>query len=137
MNKQMLEMLRALRDDRRASVSVLSAVILIAVIGLGGMALQEAILFEADMQLKTGADMAALAGARQLSASVTTPSVSAAIASANTYTASNQVIGQSPSASSGYPQTKCLTSTGVSCTGSGANAVVVKNQVTLNLLFVY
>jgi hypothetical protein len=37
---------------------------------------------------------------------------------------------------SGYPQLKCLTSTGVSCTGpDSANAIVVKQQATVPLIF--
>ncbi len=36
----------------------------------------------------------------------------------------------------GYPQLKCLTSTGVSCTGpDNANAIVVKQQATVPLVF--
>lgn len=36
----------------------------------------------------------------------------------------------------GYPQLKCLTSTGVSCTGpDSANAIVVKQQATVPLIF--
>jgi Flp pilus assembly protein TadG len=132
MSKQSFAILRNWRDDRRGSISVLSGTIMIVVIGLGGLALQEALLFEADIQLQNGAEMAALAGARGL-----TTSVANAKTVANTYTASNLVVGQAPTSVTGYPMTTCLTSAGGSCSGSSPtpNAVVVQNQVSLNLLF--
>ena len=132
MSKHTFHMLRKWRDDRRGSVTVLGGVIMVVVIGLGGLALQEALLFKADMQLQTGAQMAALAAAKELPTSTAT-----ALSTANTYTALNLVAGQTPTASTNYPTTKCLTSAGGSCTGSSPtpNAVVVQNQVTFPLLF--
>jgi hypothetical protein len=132
MSMQTFQVLRNWREDRRGSISVLGGTIMIVVIGLGGLALQEALLFKADMQLQTGAEMAALAAAEKLPTSA-----SAAISTANTYTGLNLVAGQTPTASTNYPKTTCLTSAGGTCTGSSPtpNAVIVQNQVTMPLLF--
>lgn len=129
MKRKFAFLLNNWRGDRRGSVSVLSVGIFVLVVTTGGVALQTGMLYQAQEKLQTSANIAALAGASQLFTSA-----SSAVTTANSYMGSNMVAGQTPSAATGYPLTKCLTSTGVSCAATGANAIVVKNTVSMNLL---
>ena len=106
-------MLNNWRGDRRGSV-VSSVGIFVLVVTTGGVALQTGMLYQAQEKLQTSANIAALAGASQLFTSA-----SSAVTTANSYMGSNMVAGQTPSAATGYPLTKCLTSTWCVMRGDG------------------
>ena len=118
------------RSDRRGSVAVLGAFFATALALAGGLIAQVGLLFQAQQTLQVSANMAALAGASELRTST-----SSAIATAIHYSTLNPVSGMTPTMVTGYPQTKCLGSTGVSCGTDNANAIQVQEQVTLPLIF--
>lgn len=117
-------------SDRRGSVAVISAIMASVIVGSGGLAIQQALVLRAERALQASTDMAALAGAQDVS-----QSTDAAIAAASSYAGKNPVSGQTVTAVSGYPKAVCLTSTNVSCGSSGANAIVVKQQIVMPLVF--
>lgn len=108
---------------------------LTAFAGMTGLVVQETIVYRTQSALQSSANIAALAGAQ----SINNPS-GTAITTATSYSAatggSNAISGQTVTMVSGYPQLKCLTSTGVACSGTdAANAIVVKQQATVPLIF--
>jgi Putative Tad-like Flp pilus-assembly len=123
--------IRRIFQDQRGSVALIVALSLTAVAGLGGLVTQEAILYRTQTALQASTNLAALAGAQDIINGTAT-----ATATVNSYTALNPISGQTVTMASGYPQLKCLTSTGVSCSGpNNANAIVVQQQATVPLIF--
>src|ERR1700730_6617228 len=104
-----------------------------AIAGLGGLITQEAILFKVQRSIQASTNLAALAAAQNINCCSSAPGK--AKTTATSYTALNPVGRQTVTMASGYPQLKCLTTTGVSCGGpDSANAIVVKQQATVPLL---
>jgi Flp pilus assembly protein TadG len=122
--------IRKFHSDRKGSVTLFAAGIAGVLIGVGGLGVDQARVFRAEKALQASTDMAALAAAGDLGVSA-----AAAVATAASYGAMNPVAVQKPSAVGGYPKAVCLASTGLSCGSVGANAVVVKQQVTVPLMF--
>ena len=116
--------------DRKGSVAVVGALVASIVTGSGALAVQHALVLRAERALQASSDMAALAGAQDLN-----QSTDAAIATAVSYAAKNPVAGQTVTAVSGYPKAVCLSSTNISCGSIGANAIVVKQQIVMPLVF--
>ena len=119
--------------DDSGHILVMAAIGLVALIGLGGFVIDIGRVMYAQRQLQASADAAALAGAQVLPAST-------AVSVANTY---SSLSGQKNARAnvpgvtmaSGYPQLKCLTSTGLPCDPpTNANAIVVKQQVVVPML---
>ena len=130
MKKNLFQALRALAEDRRGSVAVVGAIVASVVTGSGALAVQQALVLRAERALQASTDMAALAGAQDLNQSTDT-----AIATAVSYAAKNPVAGQTVTSVSGYPKAVCLTSTNVACGTVGANAIIVKQQIVMPLVF--
>src|SRR5947207_2246480 len=124
---------------RRAGSEQGAAIIIVAfscllLLGISAFAIDVGYMLQAHRDLQATADAAALAGAQLL------PDTAAAISTARAYSAisgGKNFRSAYPNVTmvTGYPQTKCLTSTGVSCGTTNANAIVVKEQETLSALF--
>ena len=121
---------RLFARDRKGSVAVVGALVASIVTGSGALAVQHALVLRAERALQASSDMAALAGAQDLNQSTDT-----AIATAVSYAAKNPVAGQTITAVSGYPKAVCLSSTNIPCGSIGANAIVVKQQIVMPLVF--
>jgi Putative Tad-like Flp pilus-assembly len=105
----------------------------VGIAGFTGLAVDVGYVYYAVAKLQAAA---ALAGAQDINASAG----GTAIATATSYSAvagkKNAGAALTATMASGYPKLKCLTSTGVSCTGpDSANAIQVKQQATLPLYF--
>lgn len=129
----MKALLRKLCKNRRGSVAIMTAGILTGAAGLTALSVDVANVARAQRQLQNTADLAAMAGAANITAGT-------AIATANSYSAAasdkNASSGLTVTMASGYPMLKCFTSTGVPCGGSSsANAIVVRQQATVPLYF--
>lgn len=130
----MKALLRKLCKNRRGSVAIMTAGILTGAAGLTALSVDVANVARAQRQLQNTADLAAMAGAANITAGT-------AIATANSYSAAvsdkNASTGLTVTMASGYPMLKCFTSTGVPCSGgsSSANAIVVQQQATVPLYF--
>lgn len=137
MTKRLNFFVRRIFRDRRASVASIVAFSITAVAGMGGLITQEAILYRAQRALQASTNLAALAGAQDINCCTSTPGK--AKTTAASYSALNPISGMTVSMASGYPQLKCLTSTSFDlpqCGGpDSANAIVVKQQVTVPLIF--
>ncbi len=128
----------AIAGDRKAGVAVMASILLSSFVGVTGTVIDISHVIYAKKMLQTATDSAALAGAQDIN-SATLPA-GTAITTATTYSATsgnkNAQAHYAASMASGYPQLKCLTSTGVSCTGSdSANAIVVKQTAEVPLYF--
>jgi hypothetical protein len=135
MNTKWKSLIHQLRTDKKGVVAIIVGLGLSAIAGMVGLVAQETIIYRTQSALQSSANIAALAGAQ----SINNPS-GTAIATATTYSAvtgsDNAMSGQTVTMASGYPKLKCLTSTGVSCSGTdAANAIVVKQQATVPLIF--
>lgn len=104
--------------------------------GFTGLAVDVGNVYYAEAKLQASADAAALAGAQDINVG----SGGKAISTATSYSA---VAGQKNASTklpatmmSGYPKLRCLTSTGVSCTGpDSANAIQATEQATVPMYF--
>ena len=103
-----------LHRDRRGAVAVLTAAIIVALAGVGAVAVDVGYAVTAQRQLQASTDAAALAGARDIGSTTNDPRQSATSYSAvagNRNAPSNLNVTMA----SGYPLLKCFTSTGVTC----------------------
>ncbi len=130
MTRNILRAMRVFGRDRRGSVAAVGAIVASVVTGSGALAVQHALVVRAERALQASTDMAALAGAQDLN-----QSADAAIATAISYAGKNPVAGQTVTSVGGYPKTVCLSSTNVPCGSVGANAIVVKQQIVMPLVF--
>jgi Flp pilus assembly protein TadG len=123
-----------LHRDQRGAVAMLTAAVIVAMAGVGAIAVDVGYAVTAQRALQASTDAAALAGARVIG-STTNPITAATSYSAvagNLNARSNLTVTMA----SGYPALKCFTSTGVTCTGSpSANAIQVKQQATVPTFF--
>lgn len=139
MNTKRKALIHCLRADKRGAVAIVVALGLPAIAGMLGLVAQETILYRTQAALQASANIAALAGAQDINcSSPCTPGT--AQTTATSYSAvtgnSNAIPGQPVTMANGYPQLKCLTSTGLSCTGpDNANAIVVRQQAAVPLAF--
>jgi Flp pilus assembly protein TadG len=112
-----------LHGDRSGVVAILAALSMVSIVGFTGLAIDVGNVYYAQAKLQAAADAAALAGA-------TATSYSAVSGKKNAST------NLTATMASGYPVLKCLTSTGISCTGpDSTNAIQVKQQATVPLYF--
>lgn len=132
--------LRALRDlwsNRRAATGVTVALLVPVFIGLAGFTIDIGHLSLVQKELQASTDAAALAGGYNIPSST-------AVATANNYSAASGdknalAGGVTATMVSGFPVLKCLTSTGVTCTGTelagGANAIQVSEKAAVPMWF--
>jgi len=131
-------LLGRLRHDRRGSVAVMLAGGLVLFVGLGAAVVDIGYLFHVRRVLQTSADMAALAGAQDINCCSSAPgqAISTAVSYSGVSGNRNAADGLDINIPSGYPVLRCLSSTGISCTGSdSANAIVVRQQTNVPLFF--
>jgi len=108
-----------LRGDRRGAAAMFVAAGLVTALGSAAFNVDLGNAMVARRSLQASTDAAALAGGN-------------ANASASASASAKMVASITP----GYPQLKCLASTGVSCTGpDSANAIVVRQQATVPMAF--
>lgn len=127
-----------LHRDRRGAVAVMMAAGTLLFVGFGAAVVDIGYLFHIRRVLQTSADMAALAGAQDINCCAASPgrAVSTAVSYSGVNGNRNAVAGLDVSMPSGYPALRCLTSTGLPCTGpDAANAIVVKQQTDVPLFF--
>lgn len=124
--------------DRRGVTVPMIAISLVVLIGLLGFVADLGHAFVVQRSLQATADAAALAGAADINCCSSAPKQ--AVTTALNYSAATGGLNARSSLAvsmvSGYPKLLCLTSTGVSCTGSSAaNAIQVRQQATVPMLF--
>ncbi len=131
--RSLIAFVARLRGERRGAAAAIFALTIFMTVGVTGFVLDYsgAVLAKRTMQAAT--DSAALAGAGAI------PS-GGGIAAARTFSAlsgsNNANSNYSVTMVSGYPQLKCLTSTGTACVGTPAsNAIVVKQQIDYPMTF--
>lgn len=125
---------------QRGATAVTVALLMTVLIGMSGFVIDLGHVAWVQRQLQASADAAALAGAGEINCcSGTSKAISTATAYSATAGNKNVLPGVTATFVSGYPQLKCFSSTGVSCTlGTGydnANGIVVKEQATIPMWF--
>jgi Flp pilus assembly protein TadG len=135
--------LRRAWSDRRGATAVTVGLSMVVIVGMAGYVIDVGHVMYAGRQLQATADAAALAGARQINCCKTSSAVSTATAYSAVWQSST-IVGTNSNATSalyvqmasGYPQLKCFSSTGVSCTGpDNANGIVVKETASVPMWF--
>ncbi len=125
-----------LRSDRRGAIAAIAAITMLGAMGLTAVVVDVGSALVVRTSMQAAADAAALSGAGVLAAS----GPSGATTTASSYGAQagskNASANITVTNASGYPTTRCLTSIGVSCTGTpAANAVVVRQQAAVPTYF--
>jgi hypothetical protein len=125
---------------QRGATAITIALFMTVMIGMGGFVVDLGHVAWVQRQLQSSADSAALAGAGEINCcSGTSKAVSTATLYSSLSGDHNVLPGVTSSFVSGYPQLKCFSSTGVSCTmGTGydaANGIVVKEQASIPMWF--
>ena len=138
-----LSRLRRLWPDRRGATAVTVGLFMTLLIGMTGFVIDIGHVMYVQRELQASADAAALAGARELNCCTTSIASSTATAYSAAWTSST-VPGPNKNVDpnlyvqmvSGYPQLKCFTSTGISCTGpDNSNGMVVKQTASVPMWF--
>ncbi len=126
------------RDGRRGQSLVIITMAMVSLLGLTALAIDIGTVYNAYQQLRAATQAAALAGASILSSDT----ASNAIAKATSYSAGKGDLNARSNLTkvtmmTGYPQVKCLTSTGIVCGASpaNANAIVVREQASVPTTF--
>lgn len=132
---QISAFIRDLWRTQRGGTAIIVALLSPVLIGIGGYAIDLGHTAQVQRMLQEATDSAALAGAYYINSTTVSPT-----ATSTSYSAvsgnKNAVPGAAVTMVSGYPQLKCLKSTGVSCTGpNSANAIQVKQQATVQTWF--
>jgi Flp pilus assembly protein TadG len=137
MTPSLRTLFRRLRRDQRGGIAVMTGIATVSMVGMAAFVVDLGNVMNAQRQLQASADAAALAGARDINCCSTGGT---AITTATNYSATaghlNAGANLTVTMASGYPQLKCFSSTGVSCSGSdAANGIVVKQKATVPLYF--
>lgn len=136
MNRRTASFFRRLRRDRNGAVAVMVGALLFALVAFSAIVVDLGYLFYAQRTLQASADAAALAGAQDINLGSGGTAVSTAVTYSGVSGGKNANPNLAVTMTSGYPQLRCFTSTGVSCGGSdSANAIVVVEQATVPLYF--
>ncbi len=137
-NDPKASLLQRLRGVKRGQAIVLIAIAMVSFLGVAAILIDVARVYFAYQQLQAATQQAALAGAAVLS----TDTASQAISVATTYSGltgddNAQANLTNVTMMAGYPKVKCLTSIGIVCTASpaDANALVVAEQAVVNTTF--
>lgn len=134
--------IRRLRYGRRGQTIVLMTISLAVFIGMAGFAIDIGRLYYAYQELIAATQAAALAGGSVLGTDTSNNAAADAKAAATHYSAVSGSLNAHSNLTnvtmvSGYPQLECLTTIGIVCTTSpaNANAIVVSEQATLPTTF--
>jgi Flp pilus assembly protein TadG len=122
-----LSLVRSFGSDQRGGIAMMAGLAITGVALTAAFVMVKGEAYNAQQKLQMSANMAALAGASQISGGAT-----GAATAADQVSAANTVMGQQPTMVAGYPKAVCLTSVGIPCT-NGSNAVQVKQQATVSL----
>jgi Flp pilus assembly protein TadG len=133
---------RLLRCGRRGQTIVLMTISLVVFLGIAGFAIDIGRLYYAYQELMGATQAAALAGGTVLATDTSNNAAADAKAAATNYSAVKGSLNARSNLTnvtmvSGYPQLECLTTTGISCTTSpaDANAIVVSEQANFPTTF--
>jgi Flp pilus assembly protein TadG len=125
---------RRVRDSQRGQSLVMIPIMLVLLLASAALVVDMGGLYSSYQNLRAATQAAALAGAQALpesNATAVATNYSAVAGGLNTHPNLLNV-----TMVSGYPVTKCLTSTGVPCSApANANAIVVKQQATVQTYF--
>jgi Flp pilus assembly protein TadG len=136
MNRRIASFFGRMHRDRSGAVAVLVGVLIVVLAAFSAIVVDLGYLFYAQRTLQASADAAALAGAQDLNLGTGGTAIATAIAYSGVTGNKNANANLTVTMASGYPQLKCFTSTGVSCSGpDSANAIVVVEQATVPLYF--
>jgi Flp pilus assembly protein TadG len=129
----MTSLLRRAVSHNRGAAALVIAAAMVALVGVAAVVIDIAYVYNVRRQLQSATDQSALAGASNIYQGT-------AVATAASYSAAagNRDVapGVSVNMVSGYPQLKCLSSTGLPCAGSPAsNAITVMQTATVPLFF--
>jgi hypothetical protein len=124
--------------NRRGATAVIVGLLLPVIIGMAGFVIDVGHMLYVQRQLQAATDSSALAGAHDINCCSSTPGT--AKTTATSYSAvtgdKNEIAGVTTTMVSGYPQLKCFTSTGLSCSGpDSANGIIVKQQAAVPMWF--
>jgi Flp pilus assembly protein TadG len=128
-----------LHRDRRGAVAMLTAAAIVALAGVGAIAVDVGYAVTAQRKLQASTDAAALAGALEIGSTTINP-----VTKATSYSATSGNQNAAPNLTvtmaSGYPVLKCFTSTGVTCVSGmsgvpSANGIQVKQQASVPTFF--
>ncbi len=129
---------RRLRAGQSGQAMVMITIALVGFLGAAAIVIDIGRLYQAYQELQAATQAAALAGASVLS----NDTASEAITTATNYSAQNGSLNANSNLTnvtmvSGYPEVKCLTSTGIACSASpaDANAIAVREQATVATTF--
>ncbi len=129
---------RRVRDGQRGQAIVLITIALVSLIGAASIVIDIGRLYHDYEELQAATQAAALAGASVLS----NDTASEAITTATNYSAASGDLNAHSNLTNvtmvaGYPKVNCLTSTGIVCSASpaNANAIVVREQATVPTTF--
>ena len=133
---------RRLRGSRRGQAMVIATICLVVIFGAAGFAIDIGRLYYAYLQLTAASQTAALAGGTVLASDTSSTAATDATAAATQYSAENGDLNSHPnltnvSMASGYPKLLCLTTVGLPCSTSpaNANAVVVSEKAVVPTTF--
>ena len=133
---------RRLRGNRRGQAMVIATISLVVIFGVAGFAIDIGRLYYAYLQLTAASQTAALAGGTVLASDTSSTAATDATAAATQYSAVNGDLNSHPNLTnvsmvSGYPKLLCLTTVGLSCSTSpaNANAVVVSEKAVVPTTF--
>ena len=129
---------RPRRDRQLGQTMALIPVVLVTLLAVGALVVDLGNLYACHEELQVSTQAAALAGAQLLTGSTATAVKAAAnnysTATSSDYNYHGNLINVGMV--SGYPQLKCLTTTGVSCgTPSGYNALIVTESAEVKMYF--
>jgi len=125
-------------SNRRGATATIVALLLPTVVGLTGFVIDVGHLYYVQRTLQSSADAAAMAGATKINCCTSPTGTALTVATSYSSVASgkNALHSVTVTMASGYPTLKCLTTTGVSCTGpDSANAIQVKQTASVPMFF--
>jgi Flp pilus assembly protein TadG len=136
MNPNMKNCIRLFLKDSHAAISVITGIVLAVLLGFAGLGIDCGYAYYVQNNLQASSDAAALAGAEMINAGTGGTAVSTASSYSSTGSGVNKFSNLTVTMAAGYPLLKCLTSTGVSCSGpDSANAIEVQQQVVVPTFF--
>lgn len=136
MNWNMKSRVQLFLRDSHAAISVITGIVLAVLVGFAGLGVDCGYAYYVQNNLQASTDAAALAGAEMINSGTGGTAVSTASSYSSTGSGVNKFSNLTVTMSAGYPLLKCLTSTGVSCSGpDSANAIEVEQQVVVPTYF--
>lgn len=127
------DFIRRLARDKRGVTAIVTALVAPSLCGIGALCVDFAYIAKTERALQSSTDAAAMAGAANIANGTAASVATQYSASAGNLNAMSDV---TVTMANGYPQLKCLTSTGVPCTGSTpANAIAVKQTAVVPTFF--